>query len=49
MTDSVKKVVVVGGGFGGINLVKKIWKHKEFVVTKDVRRKTQYAFSLWQT
>lgn len=33
MTDSVKKVVVVGGGFGGINLVKRIWKHRQFEVT----------------
>ena len=31
--ESVKKVVVVGGGFGGINLVKKIWKDKKFEVT----------------
>jgi len=30
--ESVKKVVVVGGGFGGINLVKKIWKDKRFEV-----------------
>jgi NADH dehydrogenase len=35
--ESVKKVVVVGGGFGGINLVKKIWKDKRFeVVMVDV-------------
>ena len=31
--EKVKKVVVVGGGFGGINLVKKIWKHPRFQVT----------------
>lgn len=31
--ESVKKVVVVGGGFGGINLVKRIWKDKKFQVT----------------
>src|SRR6185437_11930720 len=30
--ESVKKVVVVGGGFGGINLVKKIWQDKRFEV-----------------
>lgn len=30
---SVKKVVVVGGGFGGINLVKKLWKNPQFLVT----------------
>jgi NADH dehydrogenase len=33
MVNTVKKVVVVGGGFGGINLVKKIWNHPEFQVT----------------
>ena len=33
MTDSVKKVVIVGGGFAGINLVKRIWKHPQFEVT----------------
>lgn len=33
MTDSVKKVVIVGGGFAGINLVKRIWKHRQFEVT----------------
>ena len=31
--NSVKKVVVVGGGFGGINLVKKLWKDPRFQVT----------------
>ncbi|MEO8821860.1 MAG: NAD(P)/FAD-dependent oxidoreductase [Ginsengibacter sp.] len=31
--ETVKKVVVVGGGFGGINLVKKIWDDKKFEVT----------------
>jgi NADH dehydrogenase len=30
---SVKKVVVVGGGFAGINLVKKLWKDSRFQVT----------------
>ena len=29
MKKTVKKVVVVGGGFGGINLVKKIWNHPQ--------------------
>ena len=33
MVNAIKKVVVVGGGFGGINLVKKIWNHLEFQVT----------------
>ncbi len=33
MQKSVKKVVVVGGGFGGINLVKKIWEDKNLQVT----------------
>ncbi len=31
--NTVQKVVVVGGGFGGINLVKKIWKDPRFLVT----------------
>ncbi len=31
--NSVKKVVIVGGGFGGINLVKKLWKDPRFQVT----------------
>lgn len=33
MTEALKKVVVVGGGFAGINLVKRIWKHPQFEVT----------------
>ncbi len=33
MQEKVTKVVVVGGGFGGINLVKKIWKDPRFLVT----------------
>src|SRR5665647_3157228 len=33
MKEKVKKVVVVGGGFGGINLVKKLWKGQYFQVT----------------
>ena len=33
MKEKVKKVVVVGGGFGGINLVKKIWNQSNFQVT----------------
>jgi len=33
MSNKVKKVVVVGGGFGGINLIKKLWKHPQFEVT----------------
>lgn len=32
MTD-VKKVVVVGGGFAGLNVVKRLWKHPDFLVT----------------
>ena len=33
MVNTIKKVVIVGGGFGGINLAKKIWNHPEFQVT----------------
>lgn len=33
MQELRKKVVVVGGGFGGINLIKKIWDHPQFQVT----------------
>ncbi len=33
MVNTVKKVVIAGGGFGGINLVKKIWNHPQFQVT----------------
>ncbi len=33
MQEKVKRVVVVGGGFGGINLIKKIWDHPQFQVT----------------
>ena len=33
MKEKVKKAVVVGGGFGGINLVKKIWNHSNFQIT----------------
>jgi NADH:ubiquinone reductase (H+-translocating) len=29
----VKKIIVVGGGFGGINLMKKLWKDRRFEVT----------------
>ncbi|HEU5052070.1 MAG TPA: NAD(P)/FAD-dependent oxidoreductase [Hanamia sp.] len=31
--NTAKRVVVVGGGFGGINLVKKLWKDPRFLVT----------------
>jgi NADH dehydrogenase len=31
--NTAKRVVVVGGGFGGINLVKKLWKDQRFLVT----------------
>ncbi|HEU5364176.1 MAG TPA: FAD-dependent oxidoreductase, partial [Hanamia sp.] len=33
MEDTVKKVVIVGGGFAGVNIVKQIWKDKRFRVT----------------
>lgn len=33
MEDSVKKIVIAGGGFGGVNFVKKVWKDKRFYVT----------------
>jgi NADH dehydrogenase len=33
MENTRKKVVIVGGGFGGINLVKKIWDDEHFQVT----------------
>ncbi len=33
MHKKVKKVVLVGGGFGGINLIKKLWNQPEFLVT----------------
>ncbi|MGN6542988.1 MAG: FAD-dependent oxidoreductase, partial [Ginsengibacter sp.] len=33
MADTVKKVVIVGGGFAGINIVKQIWKDKRFLIT----------------
>ncbi len=33
MEDVVKKVVIVGGGFAGINIVKQIWKDKRFHIT----------------
>jgi len=29
----VKKIIVVGGGFAGINLMKKLWKDRQFHVT----------------
>ena len=32
-SSSVKKVVIVGGGFAGVNIVKKIWKNKRFQIT----------------
>src|SRR6185312_11850211 len=33
MADTVKKVVIVGGGFAGVNIVKHLWKDKRFRVT----------------
>ena len=33
MDELVKKVVIVGGGFAGVNIVKKLWKDKRFHVT----------------
>ena len=33
MQDPVKKIVIAGGGFGGVNFVKKVWKDKRFHVT----------------
>lgn len=32
-TSAVKKVVVVGGGFAGVNFVKRLAQHKEFDIT----------------
>ena len=31
--SAVKKVVVVGGGFAGVNFVKRLAKHNEFDIT----------------
>ena len=31
--SAVKKVVVVGGGFAGVNFVKRLAQHKEFEIT----------------
>ena len=28
-----KKIIVVGGGFAGINFIKKLSKHKQFQIT----------------
>lgn len=33
MEEPVRKIVIVGGGFGGVNFVKKLWKDKRFQVT----------------
>ena len=33
MEDTIKKVVIVGGGFAGVNIVKHLWKDKRFLVT----------------
>ncbi|HEX2608870.1 MAG TPA: NAD(P)/FAD-dependent oxidoreductase [Flavisolibacter sp.] len=33
MTDNIKKVVVVGGGFAGVNLIKNLSKNKQFQIT----------------
>ncbi|MEO8720263.1 MAG: NAD(P)/FAD-dependent oxidoreductase [Ginsengibacter sp.] len=33
MKSLVKKIVVVGGGFAGVNIVKKLWKDKRFRIT----------------
>lgn len=33
MEDKIKKVVIVGGGFAGVNIVKQLWKDNRFKVT----------------
>jgi NADH dehydrogenase len=33
MQDQVKEIVIAGGGFGGVNFVKKVWKDKRFHIT----------------
>ena len=33
MSETVKKVVVVGGGFAGVNFVKNLWKDNRFEIT----------------
>ncbi len=33
MAQLVKKIVIVGGGFAGINFVKKLWKDERFQIT----------------
>lgn len=33
MEQSLKRIVVVGGGFAGVNFVKNLWKDKQFEVT----------------
>jgi NADH dehydrogenase len=33
MTEETKKVVIVGGGFAGVNFVKNICKEKRFEIT----------------
>jgi len=33
MEEQVKKIVIVGGGFAGINFVKNLWKDKNYLIT----------------
>ena len=33
MEESAKKIVIVGGGFAGVNFVKKLWKDTRFEIT----------------
>jgi NADH dehydrogenase len=33
MQEQVKKIVIVGGGFAGINFVKNLWKDKNYLIT----------------
>jgi NADH dehydrogenase len=33
MEQTIKKIVIVGGGFGGVNFVKNLWNDKRFQIT----------------
>jgi len=34
MGELTKKIVIVGGGFAGINFVKNLWKNDHFHISK---------------